>query len=48
MLVDIPFTNINAKALLNADKEDPANKEYLLPKLYYRVLWWGHVRMHVP
>ena len=38
MLVNIPFTNINAKALLDADKEDPINEEYLLFKLYYRIL----------
>jgi hypothetical protein len=37
LLINIPFTNINAKALLKA-KDDAANKEYLLLELYCRVL----------
>jgi len=45
MLVDIPFTNINAKALLDIDKEDFANKEYLLFKLYYCVLFNNKVNI---
>jgi len=38
MLIDIPFIDINAKALLNADNEDLTNEEYLLFKIYCRVL----------
>jgi hypothetical protein len=37
LLVNIPFTNIDAKALLDYH-DDAANKEYLLLELHRRVL----------
>jgi len=44
LLVNIPFTNINAKALLNY-YNDATNKEYLLLKLYCCVLYNNKVNI---
>ena len=44
MLVNIPFTNINAKALLDY-YDDATNKEYLLLKLYCRVFYNNKVNI---
>jgi hypothetical protein len=38
MSPDTLFTNINAEPLLLANNEDPANEEFVLSKLYRRVL----------
>jgi len=42
--VDIPFTNIDAKALLDY-YDDAANEEYLLLELYCRVLYNNKVNI---
>jgi len=44
LLVNIPFTNINTKALLDY-YNDAINKEYLLLELYYRVLYNNKVNI---
>jgi len=44
LLVNTPFTNINAKALLDY-YNDATNKEYLLLELYCRVLHNNKVNM---